>query len=235
MESETLDFIAQLLSFEDLTGVFTVTDVVLTIVLTFILTAVIGYVYKVTHKGTSYTQSYVHTLVMMGMIVGVIMLIVGSNIARAFSLVGALSIIRFRNAVKETRDVGFIFFAMAIGMAAGTRFYSLAVLATVLICLLVLIMYKFDWYSKKMTGQILKIEVGDDVEYDKFFDKVFLKYTSRADLVGVDSVRGGKMTELIYSVDLKRRTTNKQLLDEVKTLIGDHKVTMITGYNTTDL
>ena len=84
---------------------------------------------------------------MMGMIVSLIMLVVGSNIARAFALVGALSIIRFRNAIKETRDVGFIFFAMAIGMAIGTRFYSLAVVATVAISAAMLIMERFNWFK----------------------------------------------------------------------------------------
>jgi len=108
------EFFNNLFDFQDLSGTFSVTDVVLGLILSFALTSLIGWIYKITHKGSSYTQSYVHTLVLMGMVVSVIMLIVGSNIARAFSLVGALSIIRFRNAVKETRDVGFIFFAMAL-------------------------------------------------------------------------------------------------------------------------
>ena len=94
--------------------------------LSFVLCAVVGFVYRVTHRGISYSQTYVQTLVFMGMVVSLVMLVVGSNIARAFALVGALSIIRFRNAIKETRDVGFIFLAMAIGMATGTRFYILA-------------------------------------------------------------------------------------------------------------
>ena len=89
-------------------------DVAFSITLSFLLSLVIAWVYKYTYKGVSYTQSYVHTLIMISMIVAVIMLIVGSNIARAFSLVGALSIIRFRNAVKDTRDVGYIFFTMAL-------------------------------------------------------------------------------------------------------------------------
>ena len=128
-----MEGILELFNFQDLTGTFSVIDVVLSLVLSFALTALIGWVYKTTHRGTSYTQSYVHTLVLMGMVTSIIMLIVGSNIARAFSLVGALSIIRFRNAVKETRDVGFIFFAMAIGMATGTKFYLLAVIAAAII------------------------------------------------------------------------------------------------------
>ena len=95
--------------FEDLTGTFSVADITMAMVLSFVLCAIVGLTYRMTHRGISYSQSYVQTLVLMGMVVSLVMLIVGSNIARAFALVGALSIIRFRNAIKETRDVGFIF------------------------------------------------------------------------------------------------------------------------------
>jgi len=87
--------IVNIFNVEDLSGTFTITDVVVGLLLSFILLAAIGWLYKKTHRGTSYTQSYVHTLIMMGLIVDIIMLIVGSNIARAFSLVGALSISSF--------------------------------------------------------------------------------------------------------------------------------------------
>src|SRR5581483_11015070 len=99
-----------LFKFEDLTGTFSVGDVTLNLVVSLAVCALIGWVYRSTHHGVSYSKSFVQTLVLMGMCVGVVMLIVGSNIARAFSLVGALSIIRFRNAIKETRDVAFVFF-----------------------------------------------------------------------------------------------------------------------------
>ena len=230
-----MDGIEQLLNFQDLTGTFSVTDVVLGLTLSFVLTALIGWVYKITHKGTSYTQSYVHTLVLMGMVVSIIMLIVGSNIARAFSLVGALSIIRFRNAVKETRDVGFIFFAMAIGMATGTRFYLLAAIATVIVSLVILIMNRFDWYSREASSQILKIQLPNDAEFDTLFNSAFVKYTRVSDLISVDSVRSGMLTELIYSIGLKRSANTQAFLADVKRLNGSHKVTLITGYNNTDL
>jgi len=225
----------QLLNVQDLTGTFSVTDVVVSLILSFVLTAAIGWVYKITHKGTSYTQSYVHTLVLMGMVVSIIMLIVGSNIARAFSLVGALSIIRFRNAVKETRDVGFIFFAMAIGMATGTKFYLLAVIATVVISLVILIMDRFDWYSREAASQILKIELPNNLEFDTLFDDVFVKHTSVSDLISVDSVRSGMLTELIYSISPKKGINTQAFLADIKKLNGNNKVTLITGYNQTDL
>jgi uncharacterized membrane protein YhiD involved in acid resistance len=230
-----MDGIEQLLNFQDLTGTFSVTDVVLGLSLSFVLTAFIGWIYKITHKGVSYTQSYVHTLVLMGMVVSIIMLIVGSNIARAFSLVGALSIIRFRNAIKETRDVGFIFFAMAIGMATGTRFYLLAVIGTAIISLVILVMNRFNLYSREASSQILKIQLPNTLDFSTLFDDVFVKYTRVSDLIGVDSVHSGMLTELIYSVGLKRSANAQAFLADLKNLNGNNRVTLITGYNNTDL
>ena len=191
--------------------------------------------YKITHRGTSYTQSYVHTLVLMGMVVSIIMLIVGSNIARAFSLVGALSIIRFRNAVKETRDVGFIFFAMAIGMATGTKFCLLAIIAAIVISLVILIMNRFGWYSREAATQLVKIQLPNDVDFATLFDDVFVKYTKVSDLISVDSIRSGMLTELIYSIGLKKASQTQSFLADIKKLNSNNKATLITGYNSTDL
>ena len=222
-------------NFQDLTGVFSVTDVVISLVLSFVLCATIGWVYQITHRGASYTQSFVHTLVLNGMVVAIVMLVIGSNIARAFALVGSLSIIRFRNAVKETRDVGFIFFTMAIGMAIGTKFYLLAVVAAVIISLLILIMTRFNWYARRVVSQILKIQVTNDAQFDTLFDSIFVKYTSSSELISVDSVRSGMLTELTYSVGLKKQSKIQEFLNEIKRLNGNNRVTLIAGYNSTDL
>jgi hypothetical protein len=91
---------------QDLSGTFSTFDIVVSLALSFVLSAIIGYVYRLTHKNVSYSQSYVQTLVMVGMVITLIMLVVGSNIARAFALVGALSVVRFRNAIKEPATSG---------------------------------------------------------------------------------------------------------------------------------
>ena len=223
------------LNFQDLTGVFSVADVVISMVLSFVLCSLIGWVYQITHRGASYTQSYVHTLVLNGMVVAVVMLIVGSNIARAFALVGALSIIRFRNAVKETRDVGFIFFTMAIGMAVGTKFYLLAVIAAVVISLVILIMTRFNWYARRAVSQILKVRVPNSAEFHTLFDNLFVRYTSSSELISLDSVETGMLTELTYSVALKEQGEIATFLAEIKRLNGNNRVTLIAGYNSTDL
>lgn len=222
-------------NFQDLTGEFSVLDIVIVMALSFILSAFIGWIYKITHRGTSYTQSFVFTLVLNGMVVALVMMIVGSNIARAFSLVGALSIIRFRNAVKETRDVGFIFFTMAVGMAIGTKFYLLAVVAAVVISLMILVMTRFNWYEREMSSQILRVQLPNNVPFDTLFDKPFVRYTSSSELISVDSVHGGMLTELTYSIGMKKSGQIQEFLSEIKKLNGNNKVTLIAGYNSTDL
>ncbi|MCB9421999.1 MAG: DUF4956 domain-containing protein [Ardenticatenaceae bacterium] len=219
----------------DLTSEFTVIDVVLVLLLSFALSAFIGWIYKITHRGTSYMQSFVFTLVLNGMVVALVMLIVGSNIARAFSLVGALSIIRFRNAVKETRDVGFILFTMAIGMAVGTRFYLLAIIGAVVISLVILLMVRFDWYAREMSSQILRIQVPAGTPFDTLFDRILVKYTNSSELISADSVQGGLLIELTYSIGLKHSNQVQEFLSEIQKLSGNNKVTLIAGYNGTDL
>ena len=225
----------EIFNFQELTGEFTVLDVVIVMILSFVLSAFIGWVYKKTHRGTSYTQSYVFTLVINGMVVALVMMIVGSNIARAFSLVGALSIIRFRNAVKETRDVGFIFFTMAIGMAVGTKFYFLAIVAAVVISLMILLMTRFNWFAREMASQILRVQVPNGVFFDQLFDSPFLKYTTSSELISVDSIHSGMLTELTYSIGMKKSNQIQEFLTEIKNLNGNNKVTLIAGYNNTDL
>jgi uncharacterized membrane protein YhiD involved in acid resistance len=220
---------------EDMSAEFSVIEVVLVLALSFALSAFIGWIYKITHRGTSYTQSFVFSLVLNGMVVAVVMMIVGSNIARAFSLVGALSIIRFRNAVKETRDVGFIFFTMAVGMAIGTRFYLLGVITAIVISLVILLMTRFDWYAREMSSQILRIQLPSGVPFDTIFDNPFLKYTSTSELISVDSVHGGMLTDLTYSIGMKKSNQVQEFLSEIRSLNGNNKVTLIAGYNGTDL
>lgn len=230
-----MDFSGFLSSLQDATDVFSVADVVLVTILSFLLSLVIARVYQVTYKGVSYTQSYVHTLVMMSMIVAIIMLIIGSNIARAFALVGALSIVRFRNAVKDTRDVGYIFFAMAVGMACGTRFYLLAVIATLIISFILWGMFILNLFAKDIREQILKIRLPGDMRYDRLFDSVFARYLNRFSLIAVETVQAGTLTELIYGVELKKQTDAQAFMNELRQLNDNNKVALITGYHEVDL
>lgn len=223
------------LDFQDLSGTFTTFDIIVSLALSFVLSAIIGWVYRYTHKNVSYSQSYVQTLVMVGMIVSLIMLVVGSNIARAFALVGALSVIRFRNAIKETRDVGFIFMVMAIGMTTGTRFYLLAVAATIAICLVMLIMYKFNWFKLEVQRQVVKVQVPPEQEYTALIEDVLIRYCAEFELVSTESVRSGALNELYYTAQLKKGKKPAELIAALSGVNTGQRVTVLTGYDQTDI
>lgn len=223
------------LNLQDLSGTFSVGDIAASLALSFVLSVAVGYVYRTTHRNVSYSQSYVQTLVILGMLVSLIMLVVGSNLARAFALVGALSVVRFRNAIKETRDVGFIFLVMGIGMACGTRFYTLAAIATVAIGLVILVMFRFNWFHLNVQRQVVKVQVPPDGDYTNTIQDVLVRYTAEFELVSLESIRGGALTELMYTVRLKKGAQVSELIAALSERSAGQRVTVLTGYDQTDL
>ena len=208
------------------TNVFGTIDIFTVLMLSTVLCFIAALTYRYTHEGISYSPSFVHTIIMFGVLVSTIMLIIGSNIARAFTLVGALSIIRFRNAIKDTRDVGFIFFMMTIGMAVGTRFYSLAFILTLFICLLVITMKFFDFASNKKQDELLKIYTPALVDYEKEFHRLFSEYVNYKKLINVESVECGESNELVYMVRFKKSVSKTEFIRDIKRLNDKNRVSI---------
>ena len=131
-------------------GVYQAHDILINMGLAVILGMLISFVYKITHKGLSYSQSFMLTIVFITIIVSMVMMVIGNNVARAFALVGALSIIRFRTVVKDTKDTAFIFLALSAGMAAGTSSYFLATIGTTIVLVVAAILdtTNYDLYIK---------------------------------------------------------------------------------------
>ncbi|MEV3981818.1 DUF4956 domain-containing protein [Nonomuraea sp. NPDC049758] len=222
-------------SFQDLSGTFSVADIAIAMALSFALSAMIGWVYRATHRNVSYSQSYVQTLVVLGMLISLIMLVVGSNIARAFALVGALSVVRFRNAIKETRDVGFIFLVMGVGMAVGTRFYLLGVVAAVAISLIVMVMHRFNWFQLDVRRQVVKVQVPSEEDLTASIQDVLVRHTDEFELVSMESIRAGALTELMYTVKIKKGGEPGDLITALRERNHGQSVTVLTGYDQTDL
>ncbi|HEX6309655.1 MAG TPA: DUF4956 domain-containing protein [Longimicrobiales bacterium] len=210
-------------------GGFQLWEAMVALTLSFFLCLIVAYFYRITHQGISYSVAFVHTMVIMGVTVSIIMLIIGSNIARAFALVGALSIIRFRNAVKDSRDVAFIFITMAIGMAAGTGFYSAAVLFTLFITAMVYFLFRFDVGAVTAREVLLKVQLPEQVDYHMVFNDVFLRYLREYSLLSIETVRDGETLEVVYSVELKRGADEKEFMDQVRAVAGTGRVALLPG------
>ncbi len=208
----------------------TLIQLLIATLLSFGLTLIIGYIYRVTHQGPSYSQSTVQTMVIMGVVVSVIMLIIGSNIARAFSLVGALSIIRFRNAVKESRDVAFYFLTMAIGMASGTGFYGIAIVFTLIMASVIYAMYQFNFGAKPTGEVLLKIDIDRDLNYKEAFREVFYKHLESDSLLTIDTDDSNRF-ELVYSVKMRKKTSEQEFLKDLREVSKNINAQLIKNDN----
>ncbi len=216
-------------------GIYPPVGVAVVLIVSFLLALVIGKVYQVTHKGVSYSQSNVQTYVLMCVVVAVIMLVIGSNIARAFSLVGALSIVRFRNAVKESRDVGFVFWAMAVGMSVGTKFYFTAVFTTAMISCFVLVMYYFNFFARTVRERILMVEVDEGTNHDNLLGELFRKTFQEHFLISMESLPDNGTVQLVFSVTVPGKFESAAMLAKIRELTENKKVSIIEGHHQMDL
>lgn len=202
----------------DLSDVFTIWEGTCALLSATVLAFVVAWVYRQTHRGFGYSQDFVHTIILMTVVIALIMLIIGSNIARAFSLVGALSIIRFRNAVKETRDVGYVFFALAIGMACGTRFYALAFLATFAIAGLMSSLRYFNLFGRAATGHVVVLWLPADADFEDLVGQCLADNTDEYHLVGVESNPTENLVEVSYSVTVSSTEAAAVLLSQLRSV-----------------
>lgn len=147
---------------------FSAAVIAMNIILCLLLELVIVYIYKKTHQGLSYSSSFVFTFVLVGVLGAVVMMVVQHNLARAFGLLGAFSLIRFRTILKETRDIAFLFFALSIGIAVGTSNYAIALISTVLITLAIALFYRFNiGHVKNRLGHVLSFSATNGQTIDQ--------------------------------------------------------------------
>ena len=105
--------------------------------------AVILVVYKLTYTGVGFSRSFAVSIVMTTVVTAAILMVINSNLALSLGMVGALSIIRYRSAIKDPRDIGFLFWSVAGGLACGTGFYQIALLLSVFMTALLILLAKF--------------------------------------------------------------------------------------------
>ena len=171
---------------------------------------------------TNYTNpsSTIRTIVFIGLIITLIMVIIGSNIARAFALVGAMSIVRFRNPLKDPKDLTYIFASIAIGMASGTFFYEYALIFLVFLISANYLMKYLVFKKDSMEFRILKIKfLNDDME---FLETLFKKSKIQSKLVNSSNFIENDRTYIDHVYELKFKNL-KEFENIVKMLIDSNK------------
>lgn len=220
----------ELFNFYNFTGTeFSAAVILFNLLFSFVLQLAIVWVYKKTHRGLSHSQSFLFTMVIIGVLGTVILMVVQNNLIGAFALLGAFSLIRFRTIVKETRDVAFIFFALAVGVAVGTNNYSIAFMATVLVSGMVLALsrYGFGLITKEsVSGYVLTLESGEPFSLEALQTKlatygvVELLHTKR---------RKGQGGHHAFSVHFKNPEDLNRLSGELGAFPGVERFEFITS------
>ncbi|WP_139904309.1 DUF4956 domain-containing protein [Clostridium thermarum] len=201
-------------------------DAILTILISFILGAIISITYMKTSNKGGYSQNFSLTLIIVPTVIAIIVLLIGSNVARAFSLAGAFSIIRFRSAPGDSKDISYVLFAMAAGLACGVGVFGYAVLFTVFLCLLMFFLNLINFGAKKTVKKLLKITIPENLNYEGVFDDIFEKYTKNYELIKVKTTDLGSLFQLVYTVDMNTETSQKEFLDNLRSRNGNLNITL---------
>ena len=117
-------------------------SIILNLLVTFVIGLFIFYIYRKTFQGVLYTRSYNVSLVMVSLITTLVIMTISSNIILSLGMVGALSIVRFRTAIKDSMDIVFMFWAISVGIANGAGFFQVSVVGSIFIGLILIIMTK---------------------------------------------------------------------------------------------
>jgi uncharacterized membrane protein YhiD involved in acid resistance len=186
-------------------------------------------VYIKTYEKGQYSQNFALTLVMLPSIIAIIILLVGSNIARAFSLAGAFSIIRFRSEAGSPKEIAYVFFAMAAGLACGVGFFGYAVLFTLVLCMFLIVLGKVGFGVKKSPYKLLKVTIPEDLDYQREFEEVFNQYALSYELQKVKTTDLGSLYELVYLVSLYYDADEKEFIDALRCRNGN--LNIVLGMN----
>ncbi|SDX54521.1 DUF4956 domain-containing protein [Paenibacillus sp. CF384] len=202
----------------------TLTDALLTLFVAIALGLLISWTYMRTQVG--YTQNFALTMIVLPVIVAIIILLIGSNVARAFSLAGAFSIIRFRSAPGDPKDIAFVLFTMAAGLACGVGSFGYAVLFTVVLCVLMFVLRAVNFGAKRATQKLLKVTIPENLGYEEAFDEIFNMFDVAYELRKVRTTELGSLYEVVYAITLDPQTNQKELLDAIRCRNGNLDITL---------
>lgn len=213
-------------------GSFTFTNSLMIIGISIILGLVIGLLYMRVNKKEGYSTGFTFTLVILPIIISTIILLVGNNVARAFSLAGAFSIIRFRSAPGNPKDITYIFFTLAVGLACGMGYISYAAMFTAIISLFILALDAINFAVPKSQVMQLKLTIPEDLNYEGAFDDILRNYLDSYKLRKVKTRDFGSLFELNYVVNFKSGVSHKKFIDELRSRNGNLNIALtLAGYD----
>ena len=191
-----------------------------------VLGFLISVIYMITHRKEGYSQSYVLTVIMLPSIIALILLLINST-AGALTLAGAFTLVRFRSVAGDPKDISYIFYAMATGVACGIGYIGFAFVFFIVMGAVMLVLSELNFGGSKSRHMTLKITIPENLDYQGVFDPVISRYTNFHKLRRVKTTNFGTLFELIYAVDVNEDIDQKKFIDELRTLNGNMTINLV--------
>mgnify|MGYP001063545278 CR=1 FL=1 len=200
--------------------------IVFSIILSVLISLIISQVYKHTHRGMNYELSFMSTLVLLAPIVTLVMLFIRGDLVLSLGLIGSLSIIRFRTPIKDTRDMVFLFWTIAVGLGAGTYNWMVVIISSFIMVPLVFFLY-FVRYGRASHVDFVLVIAGDTSCIPSTIDTVIRRYSKNAKVRSHEIQNG--IREIVYEISISqiKASTATAMVDEVNHLDGINRTSLL--------
>lgn len=187
---------------------------------------IISLTYIFSDKEKKYSSHFAFTLVILPLIVAMVILLIGSDIAKAISLGGVFTLVRFRSVPGDSKDITNVFFAMAVGLAIGMGYVQLAIWFTIVLSIVYFVLIRFGYAVNRNQPKELKITIPENLDYEGIFEDLFSEYTKKYQLERVKTTNLGTLYELTYIIDMKKDVSQKQFIDSLRCRNGNLPITL---------
>ncbi|MCM1988680.1 DUF4956 domain-containing protein [Oceanirhabdus seepicola] len=156
-------------SFTENFSQLSISTIVLSLGITFVLGLFIFFIYKKTYNGVLYTKSFNVSLLLISLVTCVVILAISSNVVLSLGMVGALSIVRFRTAVKDSMDLVYMFWAISVGIVSGAGLFLLGIIGSAIIAVILIAMNKFDYNDN---AYLLVLNYDNSADENKLLESI---------------------------------------------------------------
>ncbi len=178
---------------------------------------ILGIIIALLYKKLCYaSKSFMLTLALLPMIVLCVIMMVNGNLGTGVAVLGAFSLVRFRSVPGTSREILFIFFSMAIGLALGMGQVLFAFVITIVIAISAYGLNQMKYFEDDKYRKELKIMIPEDLDYEEVFDDLFEQYCKQHQLLRVRTIQLGTLIELVYEIHLKKNISEKAFMDDLR-------------------
>jgi uncharacterized membrane protein YhiD involved in acid resistance len=182
----------------------------------FLLGCVVALIYRGTHRAEPIAPTFPRTLVLLSILIAMVTSVIGDNVARAFSLVGALSIVRFRTVVRDTQDTAFVIFAVIVGMAAGANHLWVAIIGVLVIAFAIFILRprgQATFWTEEQCDLLVRLSA--DVKPDHLIEPLLRRHLQQFEILAVATAKQGTALEITYRIRFRNSSAPLDLVREL--------------------